>query len=87
MLGRIPANRLYQPGMNILKMWPIQANLTQAPGTNYNFESTDPTVYTDVKQPAIRMDYQRLAETADHREVFGAVRQRQRAAGIDSGLQ
>ena len=73
-LGRIPANRLYQPGINILNMWPIQANLTQAPGTNYNFESTDPTVYTDVKQPAIRMDYQlspKLRITGKYSGQFG----------------
>ena len=73
-LGRIPASRLYQPGMNILNMWPIQANLTQAPGTNYNFETTDPTVYTDVKQPAIRMDYQlspKLRITGKYSGQFG----------------
>ena len=85
--GRIPANRLYQPGINILNMWPIQANLAQAPGTNYNFESTDPTVYTDVKQPAIRMDYQLSPKLRITGKYSGTVRQRQRPAGIDSGLQ
>jgi hypothetical protein len=57
-LGKIPANRLYGIGMNVLNFWPIQANLTQQPGTNYNYESRTPTTHTNVKQPAFRFDYQ-----------------------------
>jgi hypothetical protein len=73
-LGKIPANRLYGVGLNILKMWPIEANLTQAPGTNYNYQTADPEVFTDVKQPAIRMDYQfspKLRITAKYSGQFG----------------
>ncbi|MEO8076606.1 MAG: hypothetical protein ABI818_09780 [Acidobacteriota bacterium] len=29
-VGRIPQSRLYQTGLNILKMWPIEANVVQA---------------------------------------------------------
>ena len=34
-LGRIPANRLYQPGLNILKMWPLPNNASTTTGHNY----------------------------------------------------
>ncbi len=43
MLGRIPANRLYQSGMNILNWWPAP-NVDMPVGQAYNFESTDPKV-------------------------------------------
>ena len=32
MLGRIPADRLYQPGLNILKMWPMPNDASTATG-------------------------------------------------------
>ncbi len=42
-LGRIPKNRLYQTGLNILNWWP-QPNLANVPaGQAYNFENTDPS--------------------------------------------
>ena len=36
MLGRIPQNRLYPIGLNILKLWPMP----NAHGLNYNYENT-----------------------------------------------
>ena len=36
MLGRIPANRLYQPGLAILNMWPLPTSSTIV-GTNLQF--------------------------------------------------
>ena len=33
--GRIPANRLYQPGLNILKMWPMPNVAARRSGRNY----------------------------------------------------
>jgi len=57
-LGKIPANRLYPIGLNILNMWPIQSNLTQAAGKSYNYETTSPVVKSLTSQPAFRMDYQ-----------------------------
>jgi Carboxypeptidase regulatory-like domain len=54
-LGRIPANQLYQTGVNILKMWPLP-NL--APGQPYNFEITRPSESILSYQPAMRFDYQ-----------------------------
>jgi hypothetical protein len=56
-LGRIPANRLYQTGLNILKLWPLP-NTPSASGQGYNFELTRPTESILSWQPALRLDYQ-----------------------------
>jgi hypothetical protein len=56
-LGRIPASRLYQTGMNILKWWPAP-NTAQPAGQAYNFENVDGEVNLLGFQPVIRMDYQ-----------------------------
>ena len=40
-LGRIPANRLYQTGLNILKMYP-DAELSPCRARRYNYEITRP---------------------------------------------
>ena len=56
-LGRIPADRLYQTGLNILNQWP-QPNLATAPGQAYNFELTRPAESVLSWQPAVRLDYQ-----------------------------
>ncbi|MEO7272391.1 MAG: carboxypeptidase-like regulatory domain-containing protein, partial [Vicinamibacterales bacterium] len=56
-LGKIPANRLYQTGLNILKSFPMP-NIAD-PGTNsYNYEITRPSEKLRANQPAIRIDYQ-----------------------------
>jgi hypothetical protein len=56
-LGRIPADRLYQPGMAILNQWPLP-NHTQGAGENYNYEVQAPVVRTYTYQPTVRFDYQ-----------------------------
>jgi hypothetical protein len=56
-LGRIPQNRLYQPGLAILKWWPTP-NLPNVAGQAYNYEVTDPKVNLLGYQPLIRLDYQ-----------------------------
>jgi hypothetical protein len=61
-VGRIPANRLYPTGMNILKWWPAP-NIAQPAGQAYNFESVDPEV------PSARLSAghpHRLSADADH---------------------
>jgi hypothetical protein len=59
-LGRIPASRLYQTGLNILKMYPLP-NIANVPaGQNYNFQLTRPTEKLLGWQPAGRIDYQPL---------------------------
>jgi hypothetical protein len=56
-LGRIPQNRLYQVGVNLLNRYPTP-NVEQAPGTNYNLEIPRPVDKNLLQQPAIRLDYQ-----------------------------
>jgi Carboxypeptidase regulatory-like domain len=57
-LGKIPANRLYQSGLNILKWWPAP-NIQNVPaGQAYNYEVTDPSIHLLGYQPIIRIDYQ-----------------------------
>lgn len=55
-LGRIPADRLYSLGLNILKAYP-QPNVSGA-GLPYNFEVTRPSEHQIANQPAVRLDYQ-----------------------------
>jgi hypothetical protein len=58
-LGRIPADRLYLPGINILKMFPMPTG-PSARGQAYNFELTRPKQSLMAYQPAVRVDYQPL---------------------------
>ena len=53
-LGKIPANRLYPLGLNILNLWPTP----NASGLGYNFEAVPPTDKRTTHQPVIRGDYQ-----------------------------
>jgi hypothetical protein len=55
-LGRIPADRLYQTGLNILKQYPLP-NINGA-GLGYNYEITRPNESILSWQPALRVDYQ-----------------------------
>ena len=57
-VGRIPADRLYQTGLNILKLYP-QPNIANVPaGQNYNFQLTRPEQSLTSWQPVVRVDYQ-----------------------------
>jgi Carboxypeptidase regulatory-like domain len=56
-VGKIPANRLYQLGLNILNMWPMPTSSTTV-GTNLQF--IRPVEDTLSYQPAFRFDYQAL---------------------------
>jgi len=55
-LGRIPANRLYQTGINLLNLYPLP-NIDGA-GLGYNYEITRPVEKALAQQPAVRVDYQ-----------------------------
>ena len=55
-LGRIPQDRLYQPGLNILKMWPLPN--FQGTTTGRNHEIIRPEESILGYQPAVRFDYQ-----------------------------
>jgi hypothetical protein len=52
-VGRIPQNRLYQTGINLLKMYPMP-NVNAA---TYNYEVVRPEYSLRANQPAIRIDY------------------------------
>jgi hypothetical protein len=56
-VGRIPADRLYQTGLNILKMFPLP-NIADPGRNNYNYELTRPNESVLSWQPAVRLDYQ-----------------------------
>ena len=57
-LGRIPQNRLYPTGLNILSnLWP-QPNVEQVPGLGYNYEVQVPVTRSLLHQPVLRADYQ-----------------------------
>ena len=56
-LGRIPQNRLYTPGLAVLNRYPTP-NIAQAANTNWNYEIPAPQVEDLVQQPAVRIDYQ-----------------------------
>jgi hypothetical protein len=57
-LGRIPAEMLYQPGLNILKMFPLPTIANVPAPQNYNYEATRPKESVLSWQPAVRVDYQ-----------------------------
>jgi hypothetical protein len=57
MLGKIPSDRLYNTGIALLSRYPLP-NVTQAPGTNYNYEVQPAITDNLTQQPALRVDYQ-----------------------------
>ncbi len=59
-VGRIPANRLYQTGLNILKWYP-QPNLPETPGVAYNYQATAPETKLYGYAPVLKVDYQALS--------------------------
>jgi hypothetical protein len=78
-VGRIPADRLYGLGLNILKMYPTPN--VNVPGAAYNYEITRPAEELRSNQPAVRLDYQPLQNLRGTFKYSGLV-----AAGCaDSG--
>ena len=61
-VGRVPQDRLYAPGLAILNnLWPM-ANVAQQPGMNYNYEVVTPVTKSLTYQPAVRIDYEPAAK-------------------------
>ena len=56
-LGRIPQDRLYAPGVAVLNRYPLPT-MAQAPNTNWNYEIPAPQIENLIQQPAVRLDYQ-----------------------------
>ena len=54
MLGKIPANRLYGLGLNILNLWPMP----NTSGLGYNLSIVPPIDKRMTRQPVVRADYQ-----------------------------
>ena len=53
-VGRIPEDRLYQTGLNILKLYPVP----NVAAGQYNYELVRPAEKLRANQPAVRLDYQ-----------------------------
>ena len=73
MLGKIPANRLYGLGLNILNLWPLPNDS----GLGYNYSVTPPIDKRSSHQPTLRFDYQassKLRVTAKYAGQRGTVK-------------
>ena len=55
-VGKIPANRLYDVGLNILKLYPLPN--AGGPGVAFNYQINRPKESILSWQPAVRVDYQ-----------------------------
>ena len=74
-LGRIPADRLYQPGLNILKMWPMPNGQGTTTGRNYEIIRPDEKILG--YQPAVRLDYQPFQSLRVSVKYQGAIQRQQ----------
>ena len=83
-VGRIPADRLYQPGLNILKMWPLPNNASTATGANYAI--TRPAESILGYQPAVRFDYQPSTSLRVSVKYQGAIQRQQVFNGTIPGF-
>ena len=78
-LGRIPKNRLYQTGLNILNWWP-KPNLPTTTGVAYNYSRTQDNLSLYGYQPIIKLDYQMRENLrgsfkfAEYQQPNGAIR-------------
>jgi outer membrane receptor protein involved in Fe transport len=81
----IPADRLYSLGVNILNRYPAP-NVTQAAGTNYNYEIQPPTINNLTQQPAIRLDYQMNSKLRFTGRYAGDRARRLTTPGLISGF-
>ncbi len=85
-LGRIPQDRLYQTGLNILKLWP-EPNITQAPGTTYNLEFLSPHVQDAQLSAGCSSRLSVLLEAAGDGEIHRSEGIPRHHAGNDSRIQ
>ncbi len=56
-LGRVPTDRLYGPGLALLNQYPLP-NVAQAAGQGFNYSVTTPIQHTLAYTPVVRIDYQ-----------------------------
>lgn len=81
-LGRIPQDRLYQPGLNILRMYPMP---TSSSIIGRNLEFVRPPEDTLSYQPAFRFDYQPFAALRVSYKFQGQITRRQVLNGTIPG--
>ncbi len=84
-IGKIPQNRLYQTGLNILKTFPMP-NMASAPGIPYNYELTRPSESILGYQPAVRLDYQPTARLRGTVKYTAWTQRKQTINGIIPGF-
>ena len=82
--GRFPRIGLYQPGLNILKMWPMPNNASTATGANYAI--TRPAESILGYQPAVRVDYQPTSSLRVSVKYQGAIQRQQVFNGTIPGF-
>src|SRR3954447_16486895 len=82
-IGKIPANRLYQTGLNILNQFPVP-NISVA-GAAYNYEITRPKEKALSTQPALRLDYQPTQKLRATFKYSGWIQRRDLIAGLLPG--
>jgi hypothetical protein len=82
-LGRIPQNRLYQPGLNVLRMFPAA---TGSSIIGRNLEFIRPAEDTLSYQPAFRFDYQPYAALRVSYKFQGQITRRQVLNGTIPGF-
>ncbi len=60
-LGRIPSDRLYGIGLNVLNLYPMPNDTSgYAASGSYNYVDVSPTVKSHLRQELVRFDYQML---------------------------
>jgi Carboxypeptidase regulatory-like domain/TonB-dependent Receptor Plug Domain len=84
-LGKIPQNRLYQAGVDLLKRYPAP-NVEQAAGANYNYQVDPPSVKNNTQQPAIRIDYQLSSKLRVTGKYSGERQKRLTTPGLIQGF-
>jgi hypothetical protein len=84
-VGKIPASALYQPGLAILRQYPMP-NLTQQPGTNYNLQFIQPVEQRMNYQPSVRLDYQPMQSLRATVKYAGEMQRKQTFTGSLPGF-
>ncbi|MEO7274002.1 MAG: hypothetical protein ABI211_18545, partial [Vicinamibacterales bacterium] len=89
-VGRIPTNRLYPVGLNILNSYPLPNCPASCNNYNsaaaYNYELTRPTEKYLNTQPAVRVDYQPTTKLRFTVKYAGEIQRKQTFAGTLPGF-
>jgi hypothetical protein len=83
-LGRIPSNRFYSLGQQILNLYPLP-NI-DGTGLNYNYQALTPSETAMGQQPAIRVDYQPMTSLRLTGKYSGWTQTNKQFAGTLPGI-